>query len=466
MSKFKELFYERKWGWEVLDNKAIMEFGEEYKDFLGKAKTEREAVEYAVSLAEKNGFKKLGEANNLKSGDRVYEVYKNKLVALAVIGHRSIIEGTRIIGAHIDAPRLDLKPQPLFEEKDAGLAIFKTQYYGGVKKYQWASIPLALHGVVTLADGGTVKIVIGENENEAVLTIPDLAPHIARKKQGERKGFELIEGEELKILVGNMPIRDKEVEEKVKAMVLKILKERYGISEEDFVSADLEVVPAFKPRDVGLDKSMIGGYGQDDRICAYTTLRAILDAKDVEYTAIALLVDREEIGSAGNTGATSEFIKYFISKLILLTEGKCEEWMLREALLKSRAISADVNVAIHPAYKDVHDIQNAAVLGKGVVVTKYTGGRGKGGASEAHAEYVGWIRKILNEKGIPWQPGLLGKVDEGGGGTIAKFLASYGMDVVDMGPALLAMHSPFEVCSKADLYSAYLAYKAFYEAKA
>ncbi|RLE59554.1 MAG: aminopeptidase [Thermoprotei archaeon] len=466
MSKFKELFYERKWGWEVLDNKAIMEFGEEYKDFLGKAKTEREAVEYAVSLAEKNGFKKLGEANNLKSGDRVYEVYKNKLVALAVIGHRSIIEGTRIIGAHIDAPRLDLKPQPLFEEKDAGLAIFKTQYYGGVKKYQWASIPLALHGVVTLADGGTVKIVIGENENEAVLTIPDLAPHIARKKQGERKGFELIEGEELKILVGNMPIRDKEVEEKVKAMVLKILKERYGISEEDFVSADLEVVPAFKPRDVGLDKSMIGGYGQDDRICAYTTLRAILDAKDVEYTAIALLVDREEIGSAGNTGATSEFIKYFISKLILLTEGKCEEWMLREALLKSRAISADVNVAIHPAYKDVHDIQNAAVLGKGVVVTKYTGGRGKGGASEAHAEYVGWVRKILNEKGIPWQPGLLGKVDEGGGGTIAKFLASYGMDVVDMGPALLAMHSPFEVCSKADLYSAYLAYKAFYEAKA
>ncbi len=466
MSKFKELFYERKWGWEVLDNKAIMEFGEEYKDFLGKAKTEREAVEYAVSLAEKNGFKKLGEANNLKSGDRVYEVYKNKLVALAVIGRRSIIEGTRIIGAHIDAPRLDLKPQPLFEEKDAGLAIFKTQYYGGVKKYQWASIPLALHGVVTLADGGTVKIVIGENENEAVLTIPDLAPHIARKKQGERKGFELIEGEELKILVGNMPIRDKEVEEKVKAMVLKILKERYGISEEDFVSADLEVVPAFKPRDVGLDKSMIGGYGQDDRICAYTTLRAILDAKDVEYTAIALLVDREEIGSAGNTGATSEFIKYFISKLILLTEGKCEEWMLREALLKSRAISADVNVAIHPAYKDVHDIQNAAVLGKGVVVTKYTGGRGKGGASEAHAEYVGWVRKILNEKGIPWQPGLLGKVDEGGGGTIAKFLASYGMDVVDMGPALLAMHSPFEVCSKADLYSAYLAYKAFYEAKA
>ena len=454
--------YKRVWAWSKLDEKEVEKFAEDYKSFLSTVKTEREAVKYILEKLKAKGFKDIRETTSLTPGDKVYTTYKGKMVLAAVIGEEEITKGFRLVGAHIDVPRLDIKPVPIYE--DSGIALLKTHYYGGIKKYQWVNIPLAIHGVVVLKDGTKKEIVIGEKEDDPVFVIPDLLPHLARKKQGERKAFDTIRGEELRVLLGNKPLDPSKEEEKdaVKKAILKLLEEKYGIKEDDLISADIEIVPAIKPKDVGLDRSMIAAYGQDDRICAYTTLRAILDVEKPRYTAIALFIDREEIGSDGNTGAKTKFIELFITELIEKQKGNATLRDLLEAFENSKAISADVNAAVNPIFKDVHDIQNAGLLGKGVIVTKYTGAGGKYSASEAHAELMAWIRKILDENNVPWQPGLLGKIDEGGGGTIAKFLAERGIDVVDMGPGLLGMHSPYEISSKADLYSAYLAYKYFF----
>ena len=462
---------EKKSAWDVLDHKEIEHFSEEYKDFLSKVKTEREAVEYIVNKAEKKGFKNLDEIDTLKHGDKVYFTFKNKVVILGIIGKKPLEDGIRIIGSHIDAPRLDLKPVPIYEDEQSNTAVLKTQYYGGIKKYQWVNIPLALHGVVVLKDGTAKKIVIGEDSKDPVLVIPDLLPHLARKVQGDRKGFDIIKGEELRIILGHTKEKSdgKEKKNLLKKRILKILEEKYGISEEDFISADLEVVPAVIPRDAGLDQSFIAAYGQDDRSSVYTSLKAILDAeeKHIEYTSIAVFIDKEETGSDGNTGAKSQILEFFINELLEKSETSkkpVSPYTVLKLLMKSKAISADVNAAINPMYKDVHDIENAGKIGYGIILSKYSGHGGKYSCNDAHAEYVAWIRKILDEKNIPWQSGLLGKVDEGGGGTIAMYFAQRGMDIIDMGIGLIGMHSPYELSSKADLYSAYLAYKSFFEA--
>ncbi|HDI10671.1 MAG TPA: aminopeptidase [Euryarchaeota archaeon] len=454
--------YERKWAWDSLPREEVNSFSEEYKGFLSEVKTERESVKYILKMAKKEGFENLEDLSKLSPGDRVYMELRGKSIILGIIGKEPRF---RVIGSHIDAPRIDLKPLPVYE--DSGIAMLKTHYYGGIKKYQWVNIPLAMHGLVVLKSGEKIEVKIGEEDDSPVLLVPDLLPHLA-KKQGERKLSDGIKGEELRLIFGNMPYSDsneknKKEKDRVKKNVLRILKEEYGIEEEDLISAELEIVPALKARDAGIDKSMVAAYGQDDRVCAFTQLKATLDLNGVfKETIVSCFVDREEIGSDGDTGAKSNFLEYFLEELM---DRSAFEEKLNRALINSKAISADVNAAVNPLYKEVHEEQNAAYLGKGVVLTKYTGARGKYLASEAHAEYVGWIRKILDERKIPWQPGLLGKVDEGGGGTIAKYLAKRGMQVIDMGPPVLSMHSPYEITSKADVYSAYLAYKAFFEAE-
>ena len=363
--------------------------------------------------------------------------------------------------SHIDAPRIDLKPNPLYEDGDAALALFKTHYYGGIKKYQWVSRPLALHGIVYTKDGKKIDIRIGEDPDDPVFVIPDLLPHLARKVQGDRKLFEGIKGEELQLVIGNMPIEDEDVKQKIKTMILKILNDKYGITEEDFNSADIEIVPAAQPRDVGFDRSMVGAYGHDDRICAYTSLRAILEIENPTYTSIAFFYDKEEIGSDGNVGAQSNFLEYVLAKVFSIIKPNYKHIEFLEALYRSKTISADVSAAINPIFKGVHDMKNAAKAGYGVVISKYTGHGGKYGASEATAEFMAELRALFAKHGVQYQVAELGKVDEGGGGTIAKFFSRYGMDVVDIGPGLIGMHSPFEVVSKMDLWSAYKAYKVF-----
>ncbi len=449
--------------WLTLKKKEIkdaMKFAEDYKNFLAEAKTERESVAYIVREAEMHGFKDLARKKSLAPGDKFYLVNRNKTVALGVVGKKPL-EGFRLVVSHIDAPRIDLKPNPLWEDGDAALALFKTHYYGGIKKYQWVSRPLALHGVVYTRDGKRIEIKIGDNPGDPVFVIPDLLPHLARKVQGDRKLFEGIKGEELQLVVGNIPIEDKEIKQKIKMQILKYLNEKYGIVEEDFNSADIEIVPAAQPRDVGFDRSLVGAYGQDDRICAYTSLRAILDVEEPTYTSIAFFYDKEEIGSDGNVGAQSNFLEYVLSKVLDLIKHEYSQVEFLDILYKSKAISADVSAAINPIFKNVHDIPNAAKAGYGVVINKYTGHGGKYGSSEATAEFMAEIRALFAKYNVPYQVAELGKVDEGGGGTIAKFFAKYGMDVVDMGPGIIGMHSPFEIASKMDIWSAYRAYKVF-----
>lgn len=453
------------WAWFKLDENSIENFATQYKRFLCEAKTERETVKFLIREAEKYGFKPIEELDKLSPGDKVYAIFRNKLLAMAVVGQNSVVSGFRIIGSHIDTPRIDLKPTPLHE--DSGIAMLKTHYYGGVKKYQWAAIPLALHGTIALKDGTVKDIIIGEDESDPIFVIPDIAPHIGREKQDSRKGTEVIQGEELQAVAGNKPLRSGESDKEgsVKKMILKILEERYGIKEEDLISADLTLVPAFKPRDVGFDKSMIAAYGQDDRVCVYTSFRALIEQEKPEFTAIGLFVDREEIGSAGDTSINSMFFEYFVTEIIRKSTGSANIDTLIKAFANSRAISADVNAVVDPLHKDLYDSLNAGFLGKGVILTKYTGRGGKYSTSEAHAEYIAWIRSILDKRNIPWQSGLMGKVDVGGGGTIAMFIAQRGILTVDLGPGILALHAPYEITSKADVYSAYLAYKAFYEEK-
>lgn len=456
--------YKKENGWNCINSREVVfDFSEGYKKFLDGAKTEREFVTEGIKLVEKNGFVNAEKKDKLTVGDKVYYVNRGKNLVLAVIGKEDIENGINYVVSHVDSPRLDLKGNPLYEDLD--LAYMKTHYYGGIKKYQWASLPLALHGVVVLASGEKVEITIGEKDEDPVFTIPDILPHLSAKIQGDRKTGEVIKGEELQIIVGSIPssIEDKDVKEKIKYTVLEILNRDYGMIEEDFISAELELVPAGRCRDLGFDKSMIGGYGQDDRICGYTSMMAIIDLKEIpERTAVCFLADKEEIGSTGSTGLKSDYINYVTGDMIYKLKGNFNEMMLRKTLWNSNAMSSDVNAGIDPIFRSVHDAQNAAKIGYGVVVTKYTGARGKSGTNDADAEYVGKIRKMLNDAKVNWQIGELGKVDEGGGGTVAMYLAHLGINTIDIGPALLAMHSPFEVSSKLDVYETYRAYKVFF----
>jgi aspartyl aminopeptidase len=456
--------YKKENGWNCINSREVVfDFSEGYKKFLDGAKTEREFVTEGIKLVEKNGFVNAEKKDKLTVGDKVYYVNRGKNLVLAVIGKEDIENGINYVVSHVDSPRLDLKGNPLYEDLD--LAYMKTHYYGGIKKYQWASLPLALHGVVVLASGEKVEITIGEKDEDPVFTIPDILPHLSAKIQGDRKTGEVIKGEELQIIVGSIPssIEDKDVKEKIKYTVLEILNRDYGMIEEDFISAELELVPAGRCRDLGFDRSMIGGYGQDDRICGYTSMMAIIDLKEIpERTAVCFLADKEEIGSTGSTGLKSDYINYVTGDMIYKLKGNFNEMMLRKTLWNSNAMSSDVNAGIDPIFRSVHDAQNAAKIGYGVVVTKYTGARGKSGTNDADAEYVGKIRKMLNDAKVNWQIGELGKVDEGGGGTVAMYLAHLGINTIDIGPALLAMHSPFEVSSKLDVYETYRAYKVFF----
>lgn len=434
----------------------VMEYNEGYKDYISKNKTERACVKDSIRLAKEKGFKPLDSFETLKPGDKVYVNNRDKNIALFVIGNKPLTEGMRILGAHIDSPRMDLKQNPLYESE--GFALADTHYYGGVKKYQWVTIPLSLYGVVAKKDGTVVDVVIGEDDNDPVVGISDLLIHLAAD-QLDKKAAKVIEGENLDVTLGNMPLVGEE-KDAVKANILKLLKDKYDIEEEDFVSAEIEVVPSGKARDYGLDRSMIAGYGHDDRVCAYTSLTAILDVDVCDYTCCTILVDKEEIGSVGATGAHSLFFENTIGEM-LVKMGIDSFVQTRLTLSRSKMLSSDVSAGVDPLYVSVNDKKNAAYLGNGIVFNKYTGARGKSGSNDASAEYVARIRAVMDESKIHYQTAELGKVDQGGGGTIAYILGNYNMDVIDAGIAVLNMHAPMEIVSKVDVYETYQAYKAF-----
>lgn len=434
----------------------VMEYNEGYKDYISKNKTERACVKDSIRLAKEKGFKPLDSFETLKPGDKVYVNNRDKNIALFVIGNKPLTEGMRILGAHIDSPRMDLKQNPLYESE--GFALADTHYYGGVKKYQWVTIPLSLYGVVAKKDGTVVDVVIGEDDNDPVVGISDLLIHLAAE-QLDKKAAKVIEGENLDVTLGNMPLVGEE-KDAVKANILKLLKDKYDIEEEDFVSAEIEVVPSGKARDYGLDRSMIAGYGHDDRVCAYTSLTAILDMDVCDYTCCTILVDKEEIGSVGATGAQSLFFENTVGEM-LVKMGIDSFVQTRLTLSRSKMLSSDVSAGVDPLFVSVNDKKNAAYLGNGIVFNKYTGARGKSGSNDASAEYVARIRAVMDESNIHYQTAELGKVDLGGGGTIAYILGNYNMDVIDAGIAVLNMHAPMEVVSKVDVYETYQAYKAF-----
>lgn len=434
----------------------VMEYNEGYKDYISKNKTERACVKDSIRLAKEKGFKPLDSFETLKPGDKVYVNNRDKNIALFVIGNKPLTEGMRILGAHIDSPRMDLKQNPLYESE--GFVLADTHYYGGVKKYQWVTIPLSLYGVVAKKDGTVVDVVIGEDDNDPVVGISDLLIHLAAE-QLDKKAAKVIEGENLDVTLGNMPLVGEE-KDAVKANILKLLKDKYDIEEEDFVSAEIEVVPSGKARDYGLDRSMIAGYGHDDRVCAYTSLTAILDMDVCDYTCCTILVDKEEIGSVGATGAQSLFFENTIGEM-LVKMGIDSFVQTRLTLSRSKMLSSDVSAGVDPLFVSVNDKKNAAYLGNGIVFNKYTGARGKSGSNDASAEYVVRIRAVMDESNIHYQTAELGKVDLGGGGTIAYILGNYNMDVIDAGIAVLNMHAPMEVVSKVDVYETYQAYKAF-----
>ena len=438
------------------DLNEVMEYNEGYKDYISKNKTERACVKDSIRLAKEKGFKPLDSFETLKPGDKVYVNNRDKNIALFVIGNKPLTEGMRILGAHIDSPRMDLKQNPLYESE--GFVLADTHYYGGVKKYQWVTIPLSLYGVVAKKDGTVVDVVIGEDDNDPVVGISDLLIHLAAE-QLDKKAAKVIEGENLDVTLGNMPLVGEE-KDAVKANILKLLKDKYDIEEEDFVSAEIEVVPSGKARDYGLDRSMIAGYGHDDRVCAYTSLTAILDMDVCDYTCCTILVDKEEIGSVGATGAQSLFFENTIGEM-LVKMGVDSFVQTRLTLSRSKMLSSDVSAGVDPLFVSVNDKKNAAYLGNGIVFNKYTGARGKSGSNDASAEYVARIRAVMDESNIHYQTAELGKVDLGGGGTIAYILGNYNMDVIDAGIAVLNMHAPMEVVSKVDVYETYQAYKAF-----
>ncbi|MDR1805817.1 MAG: aminopeptidase [Clostridium sp.] len=454
----EQLFYKRPHAGQALSNEQwslAEEYCEGYKGFLQASKTERLAVERAITLAKSNGFSEFDAASSYKPGDKVFVNNRGKALILAVIGKESLSKGLRLIAAHIDSPRLDLKQNPLYE--DSELALFKTHYYGGIKKYQWTAIPLSLHGVVIRADGTKINVSLGEGEGEPQFCVTDLLPHLAME-QSKRSLSEGIKGEELNVLVGSRPFREEDGSELVKLRILQLLYSKYGIVEEDFLGAELELVPAFPVRDIGLDGSLIGGYGQDDRVCAYPAITALLELKEAPAkTCVAVLADKEEIGSDGNTGLQGAYFLHFVQDL-------CEKQGVpaRVCVDNTQCLSADVNAGFDPTWPSVMEKNNACCLNKGVVVTKYTGSRGKAGTSDASAEFTARVIGLFRSAGLLWQIGELGKVDEGGGGTVAKYLAKMGMDVIDVGVPVLSMHSPFEVTAKADVWTAHMAFGAFY----
>lgn len=449
--------------WQKYDEegiKKIFEFNEGYKKFMSDCKTERECVDETIRIAEANGYRNLDEiiakGETLKAGDKVYANNMGKAIALFLIGEKEMQEGLKILGAHVDSPRLDLKQNPLYE--DTEMALLDTHYYGGIKKYQWVTLPLALHGVVVKKDGTKIKVVVGEDDNDPVVGISDLLIHLSQTQLG-KKGATVVEGEDLNVLVGSMPLKDEE-KDAVKANVLKILKDKYDFEEEDFLSAEIEVVPAGKARDYGLDRSMVMAYGHDDRVCSYTSLMAMLELEKIDKTAVCLLVDKEEIGSVGATGMQSKFFENTVAE-VMDRCGDYSDIKLRRCLKNSKMLSSDVSAAFDPNYPSVMEKKNSAYFGKGIVFNKYTGARGKSGCNDANPEYMAELRNIMDKHDVVFQTAELGKVDQGGGGTIAYITAAYNMDVIDSGIAVLNMHSPWEIVSKVDVYETMRGYHAF-----
>jgi len=447
--------------WDAINKKEkekVFDFDKEYQIFLDNAKTEREAVNLISDIALKNGFS-LNPPSTYPI--RMMKTFQGKSIALSISGKKSINEGINLIVSHLDAPRLDLKQQPLYEEVD--LAFMKTHYYGGIKKFQWLTRPLAIHGRVISSDGSYFDIVVGEDDSDPVFTVADILPHLAKKVQNDKKVSDAFVGEKLNLMVGSLPFGDKDTKNRFKLAILNLLNERFGLVEEDLISAELEVVPTGKARDVGWDRGLTGAYGHDDRSCVFASLKAMIDIKNPQKTALVLFVDKEEIGSDGATGAKSRFLESVLADLMIANGKEPLYHEIHKILMNSRAISADVNGALDPDFQDVHEKRNAARLGYGTCLTKFTGSGGKYGASDANAEYVGWLRNLFNKKKVVWQTGELGKVDEGGGGTVAKFLALYGMEIIDCGPPVLSMHSPFEIVHKGDIYMTYRGCRAFLE---
>lgn len=432
-------------------------FCEGYKEFLNEGKTERECVKKAVEMLEQAGYRPFDRSVSYVAGDKVYQANRGKALIATTFGREPLEKGLRINGAHIDSPRLDLKPNPLYE-KD-GLALLKTHYYGGIRKYQWSAVPLAMHGVVYLEDGTRVEISLGEKEGDPVFCVTDLLPHLAGEQNG-RKLSEGIKGEELNVVIGSLPYEDsKDVKEAVKLKVLALLNQYYGMTEKDFIRAEIEMVPAYRAVDIGLDRGMVGAYGQDDRVCAYTALQAEMGVTDPVYTTMTILTDKEEIGSVGNTGLNSDYVLHYIQTL---AEMKGADY--KTVLASSLCLSSDVNAAYDPTFASVYESRNSCYAGKGCVLTKYTGARGKSSSNDASAEVMAKVIRIMDEAGVCWQTGELGAVDAGGGGTIAQFVAGLNVDVVDLGVPILSMHAPFELASKLDVYHTYLAFRAFYTA--
>ena len=452
----EKLLMKRKNAAETLTEKQIKEcddFCEGYKDFMNRSKIEREAVIYSIDLLKSKGFKEYKAGMKLKAGDKIYKNNRGKSVLIAIIGTAPIEEGVRLCAAHIDSPRLDLKQNPLYEDND--MALFKTHYYGGIKKYQWTTIPLSLHGVIIKADGSSVTVNIGEDENDPVFCVTDLLPHLAANQMTKpmAKG---ITGEQLNIVIGSRPFKHDKDSGSVKLNIMNILNQKYGITEADFISAELEAVPAFKAKDIGFDRSMVGAYGHDDKVCAYPALMATAECEDPVHTVVTVLTDKEETGSDGNTGLHSAYLEYFIHDLAeaLGSDG-------RTVLSASECLSADVNAAYDPTFPEVNEKNNAAYINRGVVVTKYTGARGKSGTSDASAEFTGRIRRLMDANNVIWQTGELGKVDEGGGGTVAAYIANLNVDTIDLVVPVLSMHAPYEIVSKIDTFMAYKAFKVF-----
>lgn len=449
----------QEYAWKKYNEKTLKElnqFAEEYKGFISEAKTERLCVARGIELCKKAGFQDLKDVKSLKAGDKVYAVNRNKNIAAFVIGDEPLTNGLAILGAHIDSPRLDLKQNPLYESDT--FVYLDTHYYGGIIKYQWVTIPLALYGVVVKKDGTSISISIGDDPNDPVVGITDLLPHLGAEKM-QKAAAKVIEGEGLDLLIGSIPVAEEDKDPSKKA-ILNLLKDKYGIEEEDFVSAEIEVVPAGKARDFGLDRSMIAGYGHDDRVCAYTSLRALLDTPKCKKTTCAVLVDKEEVGSIGATGASSVWFENVIAELLSLTE-EYSDLKLRKALTNSEMLSSDVSAGLDPLYAAVMERKNSAFIGKGICFNKYTGSRGKSGCNDAQPEFIAKLRKMMDDNEVNYQTSELGKVDQGGGGTIAYILANYNMSVIDAGVPVLSMHAPMEIVSKADVYEAYLAYKTF-----
>lgn len=456
-----KLFKKKVNGWFKISDELrqeIMNYSQRYMEFLNNSKTEREIVKSSVKIAQEHGFRDINEVEYLNPGDRVYYVNKEKSMYLAVIGENRLEDGLNIIGSHADSPRLDLKPNPLYEDQE--LAYFKTHYYGGIKKYQWTTIPLSIHGVIIKADGEKLEVRIGEDDNDPIFTVTDLLPHLA-KEQENAKLRDAIKGEDLNLLIGSEPFGE-EIPERVKLNILNILNKKYGIVEDDLSSAELELVPAFKARTQGFDESMVAGYGQDDKVCVYTSLTAMMELGNISRTAVCIIADKEEIGSMGNTGMESHAFDTFVTYL-LNKRGENRVNLLEKVFCNSKMLSADVDACLDPIYANVSDKLNAGFMGYGVALNKYTGSGGKYSASDANAEYLAEVKRIFDSNNVKYQITELGKVDVGGGGTIAYILANKGIDVIDCGVPILCMHSPYEVASKYDIYSAYQAYKAFWK---